>query len=1201
LNQPPSSTRFPSLPPGQRRTLLFAGAGVALFLLLAAIALLTYQFGRSRGFDDALATVTAQPRPLGLVAPTFTPTTEASPTPSPSATASPTSSPTPTATPATAAAWAEDYFANALEALATLAAVEFSPQRAAALLPRLAQNRGLTVASVSYRELGQEPWAALVTPFTPDGEPLPMLFWRNEGAGGQIQGQQVRDLLPAAPDGAPLPLTAGLAASAVARDVQGRYHLLMVERPEAGPQLSAWLWSQPQPGSPFVPVWRSADDPNWRFPAASAQVELTPNEDGRLLPDLLIRSPLPTDSLVRAQAGAPAVFVEQPPFARQQLVSRWQPALASDTDPNAPPLLTGYRVQRAEVVPTPLTTLANLLALLQAGDASGAQAYATRFDILDQAADLGIVAPGDWLAVYINELDREIQDGGVSLRLRFFDNADRNRSFEAVFVEDPTTGGYKVSGFAPVVLSALAGVVTPAPPRPTPSPTATATPEGAVESTQALGLGDAFTLTVPLLEESGGDILNPTLEPTATATPSFTPSPTDTPTATPLPTDTPTASATPLPTDTPTVTPTPTPTEKPLPIPVIPADAPAPQTGYLLLTETGRLRGGPGVGYIVIAALQNSVGVEIFGITEAGDWLLVRAAQVEDGRSNVVGWVATQLVIPYGDYALVPRYNAEGISVDATPTPDSVALAALPTATPTFTPTPLVTPVLAQPTVIAAPTVAPPTPSAGELTATLLGESIPPDPLQPLPARLEDGRVVNLRLQNAVVQAWGGLFADAAAGWTPASAALLWPGAQIHLQSAPAAVAAADTLEVTRVRLVGAPTLLRSQLVAQADLAAAVADEEAVALLGSQAMPGLYLLDQTGRARQLWQYENAARWLNSDPDAGFLLTEPPAGGGLHTFTWLRNDGSGLQFYAQPFYAIQGVAGDAYGGLWWIERPQAALDQWQLWHYDPTSQQIVRRLQASSDLFAAAENGGVLTPELAAIAPATPANPGAPAPVELILDTFDDVNQTPNMGLYRLTLGPVDLTGQATLATAPTPLLPAGSYLGPLVVSPDLARIAYLAYDPDHRSQTAGVRRPANSVRLLDMAAGNANTLLYQTETPIELLAPSLTWLGPNRLVAQRARLAGDSDTVAEVFGVAELQLAPTGAPDNVVTAVNSFVLPRQQSLLDLAACLDGQSALFLTRDPDGEQTLQRWGGQAQLLPRYVAPTALDRIHLCWRS
>ena len=150
-----------------------------------------------------------------------------------------------------------------------------------------------------------------------------------------------------------------------------------------------------------------------------------------------------------------------------------------------------------------------------------------------------------------------------------------------------------------------------------------------------------------------------------------------------------------------------------------------------------------------------------------------------------------------------------------------------------------------------------------------------------------------------------------------------------------------------------------------------------------------------------------------------------------------------------------------------------------------------------------------------------------------------------------------------------------------------------------------MRRPANSVRLLDMAAANADALLYQTETPIEFLAPSLDWLGPNRLLVQRARLAGESDSaanpVADVFGVAELQLTPSGQPGAAVAAVNSFVLPRQQSLLDLAACLDGQSALFLTRDQEGEQTLQRWSGQAQLLPRYVAPAALDRIHLCWRS
>ncbi len=117
----------------------------------------------------------------------------------------------------------------------------------------------------------------------------------------------------------------------------------------------------------------------------------------------------------------------------------------------------------------------------------------------------------------------------------------------------------------------------------------------------------------------------------------------------------------------PTETPTPTPTEKPLPIPAIPPDAAAPLTGYMLLTETGRLRGGPSTEYIVIAALQNGTLVDIFGITEAGDWLLVRAATVEDGRSGVLGWVSSQLVVPYGDYSAVPLYRADGTSVDAPP------------------------------------------------------------------------------------------------------------------------------------------------------------------------------------------------------------------------------------------------------------------------------------------------------------------------------------------------------------------------------------------------------------------------------------------------------------------------------------------------------------------------------------------------------
>ena len=197
----------------------------------------------------------------------------------------------------------------------------------------------------------------------------------------------------------------------------------------------------------------------------------------------------------------------------------------------------------------------------------------------------------------------------------------------------------------------------------------------------------------------GGDNLNPTLEPTPTATPTFTPTPTDTPTLTATPTDTPLPTDTPTPTPPPTETPTPTPTEKPLPIPQIPADAPVPANGYMLLTETGRLRGGPGTDYIVVAALQNGTLVDIFGITEAGDWLLVRAATVDDGRSNVLGWVSSQLVVPYADLAVVPRYRADGTSVDAPPAESGEQgaslgqlLSNLPSPTPTATA--LVTPVL---------------------------------------------------------------------------------------------------------------------------------------------------------------------------------------------------------------------------------------------------------------------------------------------------------------------------------------------------------------------------------------------------------------------------------------------------------------------------------------------------------------------------
>jgi hypothetical protein len=454
----------------------------------------------------------------------------------------------------------------------------------------------------------------------------------------------------------------------------------MVERPEARGRLTAYLWSQELPGGPFALVWRSDDDPQWRFSAADSQVSLEPNAE-RVLPDVVISGPLPADSDIRTEEGAAGVFIEQAPFAQQRLQTRWQPLLTSDLDPNSAARIIGYRLAQAEVQATPLSTLATILALLQGGQVSSAQSLVARIDLLNDMFDLGLAAPGDWMAVYINDIDREIQDGGQSLRLRFFDNADRNRSYEAIFGQDETTGRFTLQTISPVVLASSAGLVTPAPPR----PTATSTPATAA-STILTATGE-LTLTLPLVDTEGdAGILNPTLEPTPTATPTFTPTPTDTPTVTATPTSTPLPTDTPTPSPTPTETPTPTPTEKPLPIPAIPPDAAAPLTGYMLLTETGRLRGGPGTDYIVIAALQNGTPVEIFGVTEANDWLLIRAASVEDGRSGVLGWVSTQLVVPYGDFTSVPRYRADGTSVDAPPAAEGEqpsVLGALPTATPT--------------------------------------------------------------------------------------------------------------------------------------------------------------------------------------------------------------------------------------------------------------------------------------------------------------------------------------------------------------------------------------------------------------------------------------------------------------------------------------------------------------------------------------
>ncbi len=558
----------------------------------------------------------------------------------------------------------------------------------------------------------------------------------------------------------------------------------------------------------------------------------------------------------------------------------------------------------------------------------------------------------------------------------------------------------------------------------------------------------------------------------------------------------------------------------------------------------------------------------------------------------------------------VPRYRADGTSVDAPPAESGEQgaslgqlLSNLPSPTPTATA--LVTPVIRQPEVRDLAAASVPGPEAGEQIVAVAGSAIPPDPLQPITMTLPDGSSTPVRVQDARVEVWGGVFNDPQGGWVPAPASLLWPGTRVYLQATPTDGAGDGTLDATRVRIVGEPSAERVKQVDVAEVRDSVAANSAVALLGSQTQPGLYLLNGDRKAQQLWQFENSAAWVNGDPNAGFILREPQAAGGLSTFTWVRNDGTGLQFFAQPYHTVQGVAGDAYGGLWWIETPQATMDQWQLWHYDPATATVALRLQATGKLFTANDESTRRTPILRAVQPVIP---GDVSNVILYVDTVDTERQTPYAGFYRLGVQ-TDGSGTAKVSDGPKLLLGEGQYRGPLVVSPDLTRLAYFAYDPAVPSLTSGGVKPANRLNLLTLPGRGESAAqpVYKTETRFEFLSPDVTWLANDQLLAARGRFAAGG-TDLDQFGIVQVQLPPADASadgtangtGNGAIAANSYLLPRQQSLVDFAACLDG-TALLLTRDLDGGQALARWQGGGQSYPLFGLPSQLDRTQLCWQT
>ena len=151
-----------------------------------------------------------------------------------------------------------------------------------------------------------------------------------------------------------------------------------------------------------------------------------------------------------------------------------------------------------------------------------------------------------------------------------------------------------------------------------------------------------------------------------------------------------------------------------------------------------------------------------------------------------------------------------------------------------------------------------------------------------------------------------------------------------------------------------------------------------------------------------------------------------------------------------------------GGLWWIETPQADMDQWQLWQYDPEQGRIVLRLRANGSVFQNGNSvGGCAADADLAVGPAATGRGRADRSVSLLVDTLDAAAQQQYQGVFRAQVN-LEPATEGEVAGEPQLLMTPGSYRGPLQVSPDGSKLAHFLYDPEHPSLTSGVIRPANT-------------------------------------------------------------------------------------------------------------------------------------------
>jgi hypothetical protein len=610
------------------------------------------------------------------------------------------------------------------------------------------------------------------------------------------------------------------------------------------------------------------------------------------------------------------------------------------------------------------------------------------------------------------------------------------------------------------------------------------------------------------------------------------------------------------------------------------------------------------VDYPSLASLNYGVPLDLYGITEAGDWILLRINAPELPAHDVVGWIATELLQVTGDLAFLPRHRADGTPlVPPTPTPTFTPGTPTPTAmpTPTSPPTPLPTPVVQTPDVVPLPVLAAPPPGDGEVLMTVGGERIPADPRAPLPVVRADGQTGRIRVETAQVEIWSGIFGQFPGRWVAAPADLLWSGTPIYVRGD---VSPEDPTQLIArsVRIADAPSQPRADLLSAPELAVAQTQGSAVAMLGSREEQGVYLLETSGTLRQLYVDERETRWAGSDPAAGIVVSTQDAPTGRNRFSWVRGDGVGVTIYAQPFYSLRGVVGDVFGGLWWIETPQAAVDVWQLWHFAPNTGAISLKLRGTGATLrgSSAVVREELTPLLIAAYPTLDAG-GALTQVTLVMDSLDQRSLTLYTGVFRLNVTlngdePGEAQGSAQLVLTPE------SYRGPLQVSPDRSKLAYFVFDANHPSLTSGFIRPANMLRVLTLEGRGASTIrtVYATENRFEFLAPNLVWQGSDRLVIARSRFAPGDTFGIERFGVVLVQLPPPDQPAGAVT-LRSYLFPTQRELRDYTACQGDQYTLTIAELDDGNLELARWDGGERPQPLFLLPPTMSRAFLCWQA